>query len=193
MFRPILDTAPAVPLISLVEIKGHCRVDSTDDDTLLTAMVDAATDHLDGWPGVLGRCLVNQVWRQDFAKWVKTMRLPFGDITTVVVKYSDVDDAEQTVSSALYEVLEDHRGSFVCFRDAFTNPALYDDRSEPVRITLTAGYGAAAADVPQAIRHAAMMLVGHWYEQREAVAWGNPQVAPMAVQNLIAPFRRNLI
>jgi len=81
----------------------------------------------------------------------------------------------------------------VCFRDAFTSPSLYSDRSDPVKIAMTVGYGDDTTDVPQAIRHAAMMLAAHWYENREAVAEGSPVPVPMTVDALTAPYRRNRI
>jgi uncharacterized phiE125 gp8 family phage protein len=42
-----------------------------------------------------------------------------------------------------------------------------------VSVTWWAGYGPAGTDVPTAIRHAILMLVGHMYEQRLAVLSGS--------------------
>ncbi|WP_413467788.1 head-tail connector protein [Mesorhizobium sp. B2-8-5] len=167
-------------------------VDFTDDDELLGVLVQAATDHLDGWTGILGRCIVNQGWQQDFGCWpaCRDLRLPFPDVASVVVKYSDPDDAEQTVSNTLYETLSDARGAFVRLRDNFGAPALNDQRSDPVRIGFTAGFGAADA-VPSAVKIVIMMLAAHWYANREAVAIGDAVAPlPMAVDALIAPYRR---
>ena len=61
----------------------------------------------------------------------------------------------------------------------------------PVEITFTAGYGGTAAAVPAAIRQAMLLLIGQWYDNREAVtvgAAGSPM--PMAVDALLAPYRR---
>ena len=53
-----------------------------------------------------------------------------------------------------------------------------------------AGYGAAAA-VPAAIKQAMLLLIGHWFANREAVNVGNIVTAmPLAVEALIAPYRR---
>jgi uncharacterized phiE125 gp8 family phage protein len=69
-----------------------------------------------------------------------------------------------------------------------------DDKSEPGRVALaynkswptlslrptnavvvqfTAGYGDAADDVPQRVKQAMLLLIGHWYEHREAVLTGS--------------------
>lgn len=190
MLRPVQIAAPAEAPVSLAEAKAHLNVDHDGDDTLITSLVGAGVAHLDGHAGVLGRCLVNQQWRQDYRDWHWFHRLPFPDVSAVTVKYQDADNQEQTVSSALYEVIEDARGALVSFRDVFTKPGLYDDMIAPVSITLTAGFGD-ADDVPAALKQAILLLAGHWYENREAVNIGNITTElPMAVNALIAPYRR---
>jgi uncharacterized phiE125 gp8 family phage protein len=57
-----------------------------------------------------------------------------------------------------------------------------------VTVTFSAGYGA-AADVPQALRHAIYMLVAYWYEQRETAAGRTMTSVPLGFDALIAPFR----
>jgi len=55
-------------------------------------------------------------------------------------------------------------------------------------VTYVAGYGDAAADVPQKIRQALYLLIAHFYENREAVVIGQgftPTVVPMAVEALL--------
>lgn len=191
MFAPVLVTAPAEPVVSTAEAKAQVRVTHDDDDTYLDGLVAAATGLLDGWTGVLGRCLVTQGWRLDRVGWGGDIRLPFPDCSNVVVKYSDSDDVEQTVSSSLYQAFDDHAGSVIRFRSGFTAPTLYDDRVDPVRISFDAGYGD-AEDVPEPLKQAIKLMVGHWYENREEVVIGQLDLRrlPMAFQTLIAPYRR---
>jgi uncharacterized phiE125 gp8 family phage protein len=40
-------------------------------------------------------------------------------------------------------------------------------------VTWWAGYGASGTDVPAAIRHAMLMLVGFWYDNRSTVLVGS--------------------
>lgn len=191
MFRPVRISAPATALLTLEEAKLHCRdeADVSDEDALITELIQAATDHFDGWSGVLGRCLISQTWRQDFSKWGDNLRLPFPDVQSVTVKYFDADNSEQTVASSAYELLEDATGSFVQFNSTFTIPTVYSDRASPVRITFVAGYGDAAADVPQTIIRAAAWLICHWYEHREAVGVSMSDI-PMTVDDMVSPYRR---
>lgn len=192
MRRPVRVTPAAVPVVTWAEADTHLRLDGdTSQQTYVEMLVEAATAHLAGYAGVLGRCLVNETWRQDFSDWLASgvLRLPFPDVSGVTVKYYDADNVEQTVASSLYETLEDSRGAYVRFLDGFTSPTVYDDRSDGVQVTLVAGYGAAGSDVPAAIRAAVLLLVGHYYENREAVGENSIEL-PLGVAALVAPYRR---
>jgi uncharacterized phiE125 gp8 family phage protein len=46
------------------------------------------------------------------------------------------------------------------------------DIANAVTVQFIAGYGAAAA-VPQGIKQAMLLMIGHWYEHRESVNVGN--------------------
>lgn len=192
MLAPTRITAPVGALVTTDEIKVHCRVDYPDDDALLDSFVQAAVDHLDGWRGVLGRCIITQTWRAAVGEWPagRIQRLPFPDTSAVVIKYSDADNSEQVLSSALYSVVDDSAGSLIRYSNDFTAPTLYADRMDPVRIEQECGFGT-VSDVPEALKTAVKMMAAHWYEQREAVVAGiSVDELPMGPAALIAPFRR---
>lgn len=177
-----------MPVVTVNDLTAFAVLSFGEDNTLVQSLIQAATDHVDGYAGILGRCLINQTWRVDVGGWpgCREIRLPFPDVSAIdSVKYFDADNAEQTVTGTLYERIEDERGSIVRFLGDFSASAVYDDRTDTVRVTFTAGYGAAAADVPQAIRVAIMMLAAHWYNNRE----GQGEIPP-AVMALLTPFRR---
>lgn len=192
-FTPVLIVEPETSPVSLAEAKAHLRVDGSDDDALISIMVDAAVGHLDGWRGSLGRCLVNQTWRQDFAEWPSDgiLRLPFPDVSAIdSVTYYDSEDAEQTVAGANYERASDALGGYVALVASWSAPSL-STRIAPVAVTFTAGFGAEATDVPAAIRGAILLMVGNLYANREATA---PAAAvaelPMGASMLLRPYRR---
>jgi uncharacterized phiE125 gp8 family phage protein len=194
MLSPALVTAPAVQPVSIDEAKVHLRVtpDVTEDDALIEGLIKAATGHLDGWVGILGRCLVNQEWRSSFCGWpaCRTLRLPFPDVSAAAVAYFDEDNVEQSVSDGLVSILHDARSSVVRLSDDFAMPSLYGDRADAVRVTFTAGYGAAADDVPAPIRAAILLLVSHWFHNREAAGDSALSELPLGVSALVAPYRR---
>lgn len=195
MLAPVRTAAPANPPVTLVECKAHLRVDHAEDDTLITSHLAAAVARLDGRAGILGRCMVTQTWRQDYECWPPKglFRLPFCDVLSIVsVKYSDADDAEQTVSPSLYQLHQDDLSSFLWLKSAFTASSLYDDRLDPVRIVFTVGFGDVAA-VPEPLKHAIKLMVGDFYENREDTVVGvglDVRPLPRGVDALVAPYRR---
>ena len=191
MLMPVRATAPVEKPVTLAEVKAHCRVDSVDDDLLLSGLIDAATDHLDGYAGILGRCLVEQEWRLDLPCFPADMlRLPLGNlIGTSSVKYYDSAGVFQTLAVSEYDEAEDSIGPFVVPKTGKSWPST-DERTVAVQVLWYAGYGA-ATDVPMAIRQALLLLIGHWYENREAsIAGVTAMPLPFAVEALLAPYRR---
>lgn len=193
MLAPVRTVAPVGSIISLVDVKRHIRVDDSDEDILIDALVKAATEYFDGFSGILGRALLTQTWQQSFSGFTDTMRLPVGNLISVTsVTYYDSSNAQQPLSSSVYTALSDSLGPYFTLKPAQAWPASYV-RPDAVTVTWTAGYGPTASDIPAPIKHAIMLLVGHWYANREAVNVEAGIVAaelPMAVDALIAPYRR---
>lgn len=190
MHAPVLVIPPADSPVSLAEAKANCRVDAqnTDEDGLISSLISAATSMLDGYSGILGRCLVTQTWEVTTDSVTRCIRLPF-PATDVVIEVRDSSGGSDTVLASNYSLLQDERGSYVRFNDDYSYPS---DLAEvaAVRIEVEAGYGD-PADVPAAIRQAILLLVAHWFANREAVNVGNITSAlPFAVDALITPFRR---
>lgn len=79
---PYLITAPTAQPVTLAEMKAHLRVAHDDDDTDIAARIASVTAHLDGWGGVLGRCLMPQTWAID-VEGPGPHLLPFPEATDV--------------------------------------------------------------------------------------------------------------
>lgn len=200
MHRPVLVTPPAITPVSLAEAKLHLRVDHSDEDTLIEGLIRAATEYLDGWTGILGQCLVEQTWRQDFDALASCLPLPLGpvlSITSVTVDGSPID-------SSAYVLRSDSGGRTYVEFDGVTV-------SGPVSVTYQAGYETtpevpevpgdgeedpstpavpAKSTVPEPLKVAILLLAGHWYQNREATTEAGVNMLPFAVDALIAPYRR---
>lgn len=197
MYRPVLVTAPTIKPITLTEAKAWLDIGYTEKDTVITGLIAAATAHLDGWTGILGRCLCEQSWRQDFDSFARCLRLPLAPVISITsLKYDDADGVEQTVSGSDYSLLNDDLGSFVRFSNDFAIPSLSNSRPA-VRVTYVAGYADISgtpktSTVPDDIKHAIALLVRHWFDNPTAVVVGvGAQVMPMAVDAILAKYRRN--
>lgn len=216
MYRPVLVTPPVITPVSLAEAKAHCRVtDHTDDDSTLMALIESAVSHLDGWTGILGRCLCEQTWRQDFGDFRSCLQIPLFPVASIVsVKYVDTSGVQQTVDPGSYSLREAAIGSYVRFTNNYAFPPL-NTEGPAVSVEYIAGYldtpavDAVEADpeadppveavvavprssnVPAALKHAILLLVSHWFQNRDGVVIGQqPIELPMAVAALIAPYRR---
>lgn len=185
MFRPILKTAPAEAPVTLDEVKAHCVVGFTDDDTLLTGYISAAVAHLDGFRGILGRAIIDQTWSLSQPRFCRDFTLPVPDVSAVSISYVDIDGASQTVPSEHVSIYPVASGARVVVSSDFFAPSLESGNDAPVTVEFTCGYGA-AADVPQSIKLAIYMMVATWYEQRTA---GEEMPAPRWIDGLIAPHR----
>jgi uncharacterized phiE125 gp8 family phage protein len=188
MLSPVCTSAPATNPVTLTEAKSHCRVDHTDDDTLIGLLISAATAHLDGYAGVLGRALVTQTWRQDLESFSDPLRLALGPVASITsVTYYDADNAVQTLAGTVYGLFSDEFGAYLALKPDQTFPSVYS-RRDAISVTYVAGVADSA--VPAPIKHAILLMVGHWYANREAVAPGQMYDVPMAVDALIRPYRR---
>ncbi|TDW21066.1 putative phiE125 gp8 family phage protein [Rhizobium azibense] len=180
--KPKLITAPANQPVTLQDVKKHLRVFFTDDDEYLTALIKAATSHLDGYQGILNRCIVSQQWQVTRCNWCRKIETLFTDTTGAVIKYFDADNVEQTVNAASYQVYPD----YIRFNNDFVFPALNSNRDDAISITTTHGY----AEPPESLLLAIKILIAHWYRNREPVTFGGiPAKIPFSVAALIAPHR----
>lgn len=195
-----LVTGPALEPVLLDEAKAHCRVDIDDDDGYIAGLIVGARQWVEGQTH---RFMMTQTW--DFTydyEWpaeVDTMarvrreliRLPVAPVSSISsISYIDSAGATQTLGASLYKTVidNDHPRIERAYEQSWP-----DVRDEASCITVRAivGYGSNPGDVPQPLRHAILMLAGHWYENRETVVVGQaPAEVPFAVEALISPYRR---
>lgn len=185
--RYTLVTAPA-DVVSVDEARAHMRVDSDVEDSPIAIYVAAATAHLDGRTGILGRAIGEQTWRLDTDGPDECDRIeiemPANSITSV--KYL-VDGVETTWASDQYRLGQNGNLSFVGPAEGVTWPTA-DDREDAWRVTFVAGY----STVPAPIKAAILLMAADLYENRETVAVGvSAQAIPMTptVDRLIASYR----
>lgn len=187
MHRPVLVTPPAIMPVTLEEAKAHLPVDFDDDDALIEGLIKAATANLDGWTGILGRCLVEQTWDQEFDGFQRDLCLPLGPVISLTtVTWRNAAGQVSTIAPAAYDLRTDAGGSsLVRFDKGYSFPGdLHESRA--VAVTYQAGY----ETVPAPLKIAILMLVAHWYHNRKAVTGDAANVTPLAFDALVGPYRR---
>lgn len=186
-------TPPSVEPVTLVEAKLHCKVDVTTDDDLITALIVAAREEIERrtW-----RALVTQTLELILSDWpsadrIELPRAPLQSITSV--KYKDKDGNETTWPGANYLAGTDSVPGVLALAWNASWPSVDLYPVEPIRIRFVAGYGLAAS-VPTSLKQAVLLLVAHWYEQREA---GGDTVSekagiPFGVEALVRSYRHEV-
>lgn len=193
--RLSLVTPPASSLLTLDEVREDRRLsDPSYEQALLERLIAAATAHLDGAQGILGRALVTQTWRADYPASPGTpfVELPLQPILGVdSIVYADASGNRVTMAPSEYAVQPGERGGIerVGWRPwPQTGPGIAS-----FQVTFRAGYGAVGADVPEPIRKAATIFAGTHYEYKEAVAVGTIVAKlPFNFESLISPYRRRV-
>lgn len=169
-------TAPTSEPVSLAEAKLHCRVDISDDDAYISALVTAAREYIEE---VLDISMLAQTWeaRYDvFPLWeIILPRAPMAS-GAVTVTYRDEAGNNQTITSTAGDFQVDFRivpgRIYPLYEQVW--PAVRGDENSVV-VRWPAGY----TTVPAILKHAVLLLVAHWYEMRQPVVTGYSQVLPV--------------
>lgn len=186
-------TQPAVEPVTLSEAKAHCRIDSTDDDAYIATLISAAREWCEQY---LDRSLVHTQWVMRFDKFppdgtmdIELPRPPMataGTATAVALTFTYENGTTATYSTASYRV--DRNGVPGTVKTLYGQtwpPHLQDDNA--ISVTWWGGYGASGTSVPAAIRHAMLMLVCFWYENRSTVLVGSiSKQLEFAVESLLS-------
>ena len=179
-------TPAASEPITLTEAKNFLRVDGTDDDTLITALISAAREMCEQYTR---RILVTTTIDEYFDGFpnyknyeskdiVYLSRGPVASITSL--KYVDEIGSEVTVSTSAY---------------------VADLISEPARIASTAGWfatngiinqvivryvvGTAVSSIPTPLKQGMLLIISDLYDKRD----DRVRQLPTASEYLFNPFR----
>lgn len=178
MRRPFRVTPPAAGILNQSgDLRPHVRVDDAVEGALIDAYVQAAVDLLDGYSGILSRCILAQRWAFPVPLSGCELCLPFPDCRGMTVEQYDGTDFSPVAGAVITEGF-----------DRITITGLPNDRSD-IYVLLTAGW-ATAADVPGNLKQAIRMLVAHWYENRETVVVGTiTSEVQFGVDQLLQPLK----
>lgn len=185
-----LVTGPSTEPLTYAEAKAYLRLNDDSEQVLVTSLISAARGIVEGqtW-----RPLISQVWatQLDFnevnTSVIRINKAPVISIDTIT--YYDSNNALQTLSASNWEL--DIYGSPARVR-LKTIPIVYE-RMNALQVNFTAGYTNAAA-VPNDIKSALYLIIGHLYENRQDVVTGTQvNEIPMASKYLLEPYRNSLL
>lgn len=176
-------TPPSITPISLATAKLHLKVDFDDDDTLISTLIDTATEWCQSRVGQQFITATRRLYLDGFPS--REIVLPYPPAATVTsITYIDIGGTTRTWTSTLYQT--DLATKPARIRPAWSQvwPSTRGDLNSVI-VNYTCGYGATAASVPAPIRQAMLLLVGHLYENRESTSEANLKEVPGGVESLL--------
>jgi uncharacterized phiE125 gp8 family phage protein len=178
-----LVTPPAADILSLQEAKSWLKLETADDDALVTALVTAARLAVEG---ACARKLVAQQWIWTLDAWPpgRVIRLPLSPLLSVIALRVSTS-ATQTVTLPLSSLTVDNTSDppRIVLSDV-PAPGL---AASSIAVEAVFGYAASPPGVPEPLRHAARLMLAALYENRGE----NPGMVtlPPAAAALIEPYR----
>lgn len=183
-------SSPAEEPLTLGEAKLHLRMDHDADDTLIAGLIAAAREHAEAF---CRRPFVTRNYQATFSRFparAEPLVLPVPGVTAVTsVTYADSTNATVTMTANTdYRLVRGPTHHVLELPPSVGTWPWTALRGDAVTVAYTAGYGY-ANDVPRGIRAAMLLLVGHLYENREAVSKDAGTELPLGMQALLFPFR----
>ena len=161
-------TPPSVEPLTLTEAKDHCRVDGTDEDALIAALITAARESAEH---ETGRALCTQTRELVLDAFPEAFALRGAPVQSLVsVKYLDTAGVEQTLDPQDTLLDKDSEPGYLVPAYGKAWPATWPVPNA-VRVQYTCGYGA-AVNVPSALKSWMLLAIGTLYAQRETLIFG---------------------
>ncbi len=186
----MLVTPPQGEPLSLAEAKTFLRLDTTDDDVVVSDLIAAARQRIETGAGL---ALLTQNWRLVLDDWPSSREvglIPVPVANVDAVRVLDADGVAEVIDPVDYLAETTSRPARLVLLSSrqWGKPGR---AAGGIEIDFTAGYGSDASSVPLPLRQAVMHLVTEAYENREG---GRPQSQPgrlsPIVAQLIGPYRR---
>ncbi|OPZ41657.1 MAG: Phage gp6-like head-tail connector protein [Bacteroidetes bacterium ADurb.BinA104] len=159
---------PTLEPVSLAEIKLHLRIDHSDEDEYLKAILIAAREYAETFTR---RALLTQTHDICLQNWPDDdfIELPYGNLQSVTsVKYKDTDGTETTLvenTDYIVETNKENCGRVVLpYGVSWPSTVLYP--SNPITVRFVCGW-TKESDVPQTIKAAIKLICSDMYNLRE--------------------------
>ena len=182
--------------ITLEEIKDHLQIErgETGSDEVLKGLRAASVEMAQN---ITGLKLMSQKWDVYFDDWTagNDIELPFSPLVSVAatgITYTGSTSNTMTLGSTSWAVDTVSEPPRIVIDNTVNGwPTDELHYNNPIRIVGTYGYSA-SSDIPRSIRHAMLLMIGHWYENREETVTGvglSMQEIPLGAQSLLEMYR----
>jgi len=176
---------PSLEPLTRVEAKAFLRLDHDADDALVDALIAAARRAVEAHTG---RVLLAQTWRFSRDAWPLSgvMVTPVAPVQAILsAQVTLADGSTVPVADGALTLKADRAPALIHVTPTLVPPP--GPAAGGIVITITAGYGDAAGDVPADLVQAVRLVLAHFYEFRDGT--GEAQKLPLTVTALLAPYR----
>ena len=156
--------------ITVADAKEHLRVTDTEDDEYIRRLIVASYEYAQtATRQQLQATNYVETW-DFFPRVIEPNRWPLRSVTSI--GYTDENGTTQTLSSTAFQVdTSNTPGRIAPTADEVTWPVTEGGTFNAVTVSYTAGQSSVTAfDVRAKV--GMLMLIGHWYKQREEVVVG---------------------
>lgn len=194
-----LITPPTEDVITLPEAKAHLRVDHSDDDLLIQALIEAATTYAEKFTG---RAFVDQTWdyyqdsfpsSSSLFACPNALELPKPPLIAILGVFYE-SGGEQPFTDYLVDYGGENNPArlYLSASGSWPTPSI---QPNAVRVRFRAGYvntgdSPASMDVPAPIKAAVLIHMATLYRFREAMAPGSEaSMVPWSAETLLRQYR----
>lgn len=177
----VLTIPPATEPVSLSEALLHLRVVDTAENNYVLSLITTARQWCEEYTN---NAFITQTWTATGRQLCDPIQLLSNVQSVSSVKYLDSDNTQQTLATSEYNVVKSGLIGEIVRAYNGTYPSVYT-HPEAVEIVFIRGGAVAPAPVKQAI----LLLVGHYYENRETTSPLTIKDLPMAANSLLAPYK----
>ena len=190
----IVTSATTVEPITLAEAKTHLRITSSGDNDYINTLIRAARRRVED---LTNRKMLTQTWKVYFDNWPAGNKddyfdipySPLQSIPTTGLKYTMSTGNSTTFSSSKWETDTVSEPGRLVLDYGYSWPSNTLNNRNPIEIRFVCGY-TTPAKVPEELKLAMKILVGHYYENREMVLIGQTLTEiPESVKALISNYR----
>lgn len=154
--------------ITLEEAKLHVRVDGSLEDTLIDGLITAAREYCENYTGRSFASQSIEYFLNAFPSGgIDLPRKPIDEVTSIC--YKDQDGVETALVEGVDYIL-DVDSARIALPYGKVWPSFTPYPLSPIKIEYSAG---GTASIPGPVKTAMLLLIGHWYENREAVLTGS--------------------
>lgn len=189
-------TGPASEPVTTSELKSYLRLNTTDEDSLLSGFITTARIMFENFTD---RSCLSTTWKLHMDAFPRVIRLPRAPLQSVThVKYYDTGDTLTTWDSDNYSVDTKREPGRVVPKVWFPDwkvfpvfPPLSFRVSPKIEVQFVAGW--TSETIPQPIKTAIMLLAAHLYQNRSATMETKLEDLPLGFRSIVGLYKLGYI